>query len=199
MTASNVCSTFHKYCCIFLILPALAFSQENVDDIKVYTSIKEAMEDPFDVQAFKLTGKARSIPPEIFQMRNLRILDLSKAKINFIPSEIAELDQLEELILKKTMLRTFPKEVLILQNLRILDISFTEIIFLPEDIEKLWALEELDLRGTDIDVLPSSMSLMESLKVIDMRLIYMNKSDQDDTREKIPQADIYFSSPCNCK
>lgn len=195
----NVCSILHRFFCIFLILPALAFSQENADEIKVYTSIKEAMENPLEVKAFRLTGKAERIPPEIFQMRNLRILDLSKAKINFIPAEIAEMDQLEELILKKTMLRTFPEEVLSLSNLRILDISFTEIIFLPEDIEKLWSLEELNLRGTDIDVLPASMSLMESLKIIDMRLIDMNKSDQDDTREKIPHADIFFSSPCNCK
>lgn len=104
---------------------------------------------------------------------NLTTLSFSKTAIQRLPAGIEEMKQLEEL-----------------------DISFTNIAYLPDYIVKLTGLQNLNLRGTKIVSLPEGL---ENLDTIDMRMIDLNRRDQEAIREQYPSVKIYFSSPCQCQ
>lgn len=113
-----------------------------------------------------------SIPVCLSEMKNLELLSLSHVNIGL---------KMDGLSLNRSI-----------KELRILH---TDIYELPSEIIGMKQLEVLNLGGTDITKLPDGL---EHLQKIDMRMIKMNREEQNDIREKYPDITILFSSPCQC-
>lgn len=110
-----------------------------------------------------------SIPAEIKELKNLKILNLEKAySLTTIPPEISELENLETLKMFMTGIEHLPKEIGKLKNLKTLDMSSSPVIELPDEISKLFKLIELDIHSTQIKFIPASICNLKNLQYLDM-------------------------------
>ncbi len=165
----------------------------------VFYSLETALKYPEQVYKLKLHNKKLAeIPQEIFNLKNLKVLDLSKNKIQEIPSAIAKLTQLEVLDLSKNKIETFNKEIGQLTNLKILRISRNNLVAIPAEIENLQKLEVLDLWDNDLVGFPDNISKLEMLKVFDLRGILIDAKIQKKIQDMLPNTKIHFSPSCNC-
>ena len=117
----------------------------------------------------------KEIPPkfrariEEAKEQGLKELDLSNYynryynKLEEIPPEVFELEQLESLNLSGNNISIIPQNIARLQNLKSLNWSFNQIINLPESITKLSNLTELYLTKNQITNLPKSIGKLSNL------------------------------------
>lgn len=167
---------------------------------RVYKSMKE-VRNVDSVYTLQLRFKRlRQIPPKVFEMRNLRRLDLGRNFIDSIPPEIGRLKNLEELDLRRNRIRAVPPEMGQLTNLRILNMSRNPILDLPDEMGALSKLEELILWCTGvISFPPSFVALDGSLKLIDLRVCPLKWDDQEAIRELLPTPRKRWDYVCNCQ
>eukprot|EP00531_Pseudo-nitzschia_arenysensis_P014561 CAMPEP_0116119400 /NCGR_PEP_ID=MMETSP0329-20121206/2617_1 /TAXON_ID=697910 /ORGANISM="Pseudo-nitzschia arenysensis, Strain B593" /LENGTH=628 /DNA_ID=CAMNT_0003613091 /DNA_START=76 /DNA_END=1962 /DNA_ORIENTATION=- len=92
-----------------------------------------------------------SSPVSIFQLRNLRELDLSNTQQTGIPNEIGNLDNLVKLSLKGLRIERLPTSISKLRSLQELNLSKTHLIDLPDQIANLDNLKSLNLRDSRIE------------------------------------------------
>ncbi len=126
----------------------------------------------------------------------LRELSYKKVNAVSLPSCLPAMESLRSVSFSKTNIQRLPNGLENFLMLEELDLSFTKLVYLPESIRNLYALKSLNLRGTEIVSLPDGL---EHLETIDMRMIDLNRSDQENIRAQYPMVEIYFSSPCKCK
>ena len=126
---------------------------------------------------------------------NLQQLDFKKTPVVRLPDCFGDLRELKTATFRKSALNQLPDDLHGCEALEELDLSFTNFNILPRGILTIPNLKVLNLRGTSITSLPDGMGHLEK---IDMRLIEMNKNQQEAIREQYPKLDIYFSSPCSC-
>lgn len=147
---------------------------------------------PFKVKDGKLIVKQRKVNGLcVCEFQRLKVKNLSSFRF----PHCLEYKTLTELSIVKTPLKDFPVGIASIQSLKKLSLRFTDIATLPEDIADLQNLEELDLRGTRVKSLPTGLN---HLKKIDLRMVDLNKSQQESLRQQYPEVKIFFSSPCNC-
>jgi Leucine-rich repeat (LRR) protein len=122
------------------------------------------------INAFKITG-LNEFPVELYNFRNLTILELIDGDINEIPQDINNLYNLLELRISNCPnISKLPDSLTRLINLMKLEISDTNISKLPEDIGNLSNLRELILKknpNLDIDKLPESLSTNNNIIIED--------------------------------
>jgi Leucine-rich repeat (LRR) protein len=151
---------------------------------RIFTSISQALMQPDSVFRLKLRRKGyKQIPPEVFNFKNLRELDLIGNKIERIPNEISSLPELEILRLGSNQIEVIGKEI---------------VQALPFEIGELNNLEFLQIWGNDITLLPESIQNLNKLKYLDMRAILLTDSEREDVLEQLPQTEIFISPGCNC-
>jgi hypothetical protein len=93
-------------------------------------------------------------------------LDLRNQQLNTIPSQIFNCYNLKVLLMGNNQLTSIPVEISKLKNLEFLDLSNNKIGTLPEDIGKLANLKFLSLSGNQLGKLPEGISLLEKLEVL---------------------------------
>ena len=108
--------------------------------------------------------KFKKIPEEVFQLINLRVLDLSYNNIQEISDEINKLINLEVLIIENNNIKEITTNLFQLTNLRNLDLNYNQINKLPEEIGQLINLQELFLRKNNIRRIPKSINNLVNLK-----------------------------------
>lgn len=184
---------------LFALLFALAFTAAAQRG-RVYKSLKE-VRNPDSVYILQLNFKRlRQIPPKVFEMHNLRKLDLGRNFIDSIPPEIGTLTRLEELDLRRNRIRTVPPEVGQLTRLRRINLSRNPILELPDEMGNLVRLEELILWMTGVVAFPPTfVALNESLKVIDLRVCPLTWDDQQAIKELLPSPRKRWDYVCNCQ
>jgi Leucine-rich repeat (LRR) protein len=106
------------------------------------------------------------LPPEIWEMTNLKGLYVNGTSLTSLPSAIGNLTNLESLTLRNTSLATLPPEIGNLTNLRSLDLSGTSITSLPPEIGNLTNLQILNLSETNITSLPPEIGNLANLKFL---------------------------------
>ena len=93
-----------------------------------------------------------------------------------------------------------PAEIGRLSNLKILILNNNKLQSLPSEMGQLYALRMLDIWGTEVDVLPYEISkLKHTLEKLDMRVIYMNRKQQEEILKWFPNTEVLFSKACNCQ
>jgi small GTP-binding protein len=96
-------------------------------------------------------------------------IDLSNKNLKSIPREIFEMKELETLILTQNQIRTIPPTISILQNLKILDISFNQIKNLPENLFQLKNLESLNLSNNNIQNISYRITELKKLETLNLK------------------------------
>lgn len=186
---------------VFLLACSDAHAQAvPPEPVKVFRSYGEGMQKPDSVFILDLSKQKRKfIPEEVRQFRNLRYLRLSKNDIREVPSWIGELQELRRLDLSNNRLSGLPPEIGSLRQLVYLGLNRNLIESLPPEIGNLAALEELELWDNELDNVPDEVKHLHQLKVFDLRGILFSADAQKRVRSLLPEADVLFSPPCNCK
>lgn len=117
-----------------LILVLLVFAsvslngQSQSEDYKVFKNLKRALKKKSVVYSLDLSGKnLDKIPPEVFELTNLKVLNLFDNRIEEIPESISSLIYLEVLILMRNDLGSVPQEIVELSNLKKLNLSQNDL------------------------------------------------------------------------
>lgn len=110
-------------------------------------------------------GKIRSehIPHVIFELENLRALDLNQAKLNFIPADHTLL-HLTELYLSKNSFYTIPESICSMKELKLLDMSHNRIETIPDYFLQIKRLETLILSYNKLTTLPKIITRLPTMK-----------------------------------
>ena len=168
-------------------------------DLKMYTSIEEAMLNPDSVRYLNLKHKKlKSIPNEVFLFKNLEILDISKNKLVELPEEIEKLVKLREISVANNSLTTLPIQIGKLVQLKKIIAYQNNIALLPTTIGNLKNLELLDLWSNEIESFPEEIKALKQLKFVDLRGIMLTDEQKANIKSLLPNAQIEFSMGCNC-
>jgi Leucine-rich repeat (LRR) protein len=184
-----------------ITIQAQSLPNEPLKEQKLYTSLKEALQNPEQVYRLnlKLPRKCDSIPEEVFQLTNLQELRLTGCHLNIINRNIGKLQSLRFLHLNRNNLVRLPEEFTQLTHLVLLDISRNPLMELPESMGNMKSLEMIDAWDTQLFVLPESIAqLAETLKVIDLRQVPLKDSEHVTMQQLLPQTSIPYSYYCDC-
>ncbi|CAO3659938.1 unnamed protein product [Rhizopus stolonifer] len=122
-----------------------------------------------DISRNKLT----SLPPQIVQLKHLKILNATSNQLTQIPTELYKLHQLRVLNLSQNQIKTIPEEMpLRLRNLITLRISANQIDQLPPNLDDWIHMRHLQLGsvygGNRLTQLPESITNMPQLEELDV-------------------------------
>ena len=181
---------------------AAAQSAALVNDSNyIYRSMQEARLYPERVFRLNLSKqRLDSIPSEIFSFTNLRELDLSRNRIDSLPAEIGNLVFLERLNLSNNQLSELPREIGRLRKLIFLGLNRNQIVRLPETIGDLEQLEVLELWDNELEDVPDEISRLQNLKLLELRGILLTQEQQTRIDQLVVKsAKVNMSPSCNCK
>ena len=82
-----------------------------------------------------------TMPPSVFEQKQLKVLILSQNYFGSLSREIKKLVSLQALILNNTGLKELPIEIGLLSNLQILNLERNQLITIPEEIGNLTSLQ----------------------------------------------------------
>lgn len=144
-----------------------------------YYELGKALKEPEKVCFLQLSNVSE-LPPEIGELRNLKVLNLifNESLEEKIPIEIYRLKNLKQLLLTNNRLRNLPRGISALKKLKILRLDNNNLRCLPTDIVKLYNLEELRLGGNNLEMLPAGIERLKNLKILS---IYHNPLILDQT------------------
>jgi|GEM_PF-2480933 len=108
----------------------------------------------------------KSLPKQILDVADLRLLDLEKNKLTELPDEIRSLGNLRELYLTNNKIKTLPRTFDDLRRLELLGLSSNELTEFPEEIQHLENLEGLDMSNNLIPSIPEGISSLVKLRTL---------------------------------
>jgi Leucine-rich repeat (LRR) protein len=178
-----------------VLLDSVALAKEHL-----FNNLKEALIHPDKVYKLDLSHhKLDSIPPEVYQFKNLQVLILKGNRLTEIPEEIGVLTHLQRLVMSRNNIVTVDPALGKLVNLVFLDLSQNEIEMLPKQIGNLVNLAELVMWLNNLNDFPDEAKGMISLRRLSLEDIAMNQETQDHITSLFPNAKIKFSPSCKCK
>jgi Leucine-rich repeat (LRR) protein len=130
-------------------------------------------------------GKIRSehIPQIIFELDNLRILDLNQTKINSIPNEHT-LYHLTELYLSNNSFFDIQESICTIEQLKILDMSHNRIQFIPDYFIQMKHLEIFNISFNKLTILPNIFGKLSSLKKLNISHNQIDSIDKQFSQSK---------------
>ncbi len=103
------------------------------------------------------------LPRRLWQLRNLRVLDLDNNQLSILPLGLGQLTNLTELYIYGNELSLLPPELGQLAHLLRLDVSHNELRTLPPELDQLTSLTELLLAGNQLSVPPPELGHLTNL------------------------------------
>ena len=122
-------------------------------------------------------NKFNLIPQGIYQLSNLKLLDMSGNNINEIDGNLIKgLSSLVELDLSKNKIRYIPNNIQFLTFLEVLRVSNNQLLELPEELGVLTRLKKLFLNENSLQFLPRNLFS----KMVGLEEIYLYKNQLED-------------------
>lgn len=207
MQIKNMHFRFYNILFIVFISFGKLFSQQEelldstqLEEVYTYMDLKEALEHPEMVIRLELKKqKLKEFPKEIFKFKNLQYLDLSKNQLKELPDSLYLLEKLQCLVVAHNKLGTFPKEIGKCTNLFYLNANNNDISLLPPQMGNLEKLRVLDLWSNELGEFPETLSNLKQLNTLDIRVIMISDDNLKLLKKWLPNTNIFFSPPCNCK
>lgn len=196
----------YLFCCLFfpLFLCAEKGYCQLIDSAAlsvapIYTTLEDALKNPDTVYRLDLKrSKLKTLPKEIFLLKNLQELNLSKNQLIELPEEIGELINLQLLDISSNDLQSLPASIGKLKKLKKISAGRNEIIAIPAQIGELENLEILDLWDNNLSEFPDEMGKLKKLRWMDLRAILIEDDVQERIQKMLPKTKIHFSPSCNC-
>jgi hypothetical protein len=139
------------------------------------------------VEGLELT----ELPPELWALSTLQILDISHNQLTVLPPEIGALRNLHTLDARNNQLTALPPEIGNLSALTRLRVGNNQLTALPQEIENLSALTSLDIAHNQLVILPPMLGRLPHLRYMaawDNPLIYPPQS----TLGQGPDAPLFY-------
>ncbi|KKN16310.1 hypothetical protein LCGC14_0977170 [marine sediment metagenome] len=143
------------------------YSEKDFVDSKVIVGINQFQDycehrKIQDIKHINLDGwNLKSIPEEIFELRNLKSLSLEFNQLTEIPDEISNLTSLTRLYLNYNSLERLPESIGRLSSLKSLSLIHNNISHLPKSLKDLENLNHIYVRGTNIAQAPDFLKNAE--------------------------------------
>lgn len=118
----------------------------------------------------------------MFQLTNLKIIDLSYNNIEAIPPEIKVFQDLVALYLNNNPLKTVPVEIAECKKLKTLDLSETLVFWLPREMAQLKFLAEVNLKNCP---LKTNLSSSYDMGINNLMFYFERKYDRRKYKVKI--------------
>ncbi len=106
------------------------------------------------------------LPPELFELKGLKVLSIVYTPIEHLPKAIEKLDRLEHLEISKAGLKTIPNEIGQLASLEVLEIVHNQLQAVPSVISALSSLKSLALTGNEIQEIPVAFEFPGDLRYL---------------------------------
>jgi internalin A len=110
------------------------------------------------------SDKLTELPESLFQLTQLRSLNLANNKLTALPESLGQLTQLQSLNLSKNELAELPESLGQLTQLQSLDLSSNQLTALPESLVQLTQLQSLKIDQNRLTVLPESLGQLTQLQ-----------------------------------
>lgn len=107
--------------------------------------------------------KLSEIPDELFELEQLKYLDLKWNSLSVLPDQLSRLRDLAMLNLSGNRFKTFPEAVFSLKNLKTLVLSRNQLTQIPDSILRLQSLTRLYLSYNNLNEIPDSIAELENL------------------------------------
>ncbi|XP_052813851.1 malignant fibrous histiocytoma-amplified sequence 1 homolog isoform X2 [Mya arenaria] len=123
-------------------------------------NVSKAVAECKALQYLDLTGAMRQnsyIPPEIFTLPELLILDITNNFFTEISTKIVGLKKLKKLIIRRNSLLRIPEEIFKMESLEAIDFSENYLKEIPGCISELETLRHVNLSCNKIEVLPDEI------------------------------------------
>ncbi len=123
----------------------------------VARNLEDALQAPLETGELFLSGRGLTdFPTEIFQLVNLKVLDLSQNLLRQLPAQIGYLSQLQSLNLRNNQLRQIPAEIGQLMHLQRLDLDENQLAELPQELTECQSLRTLLLNDNSFRHWPAN-------------------------------------------
>ena len=135
--------------------------------------------------------KLTIIPPEVFELEELKSLKLGNNLLRFIPEGITHLKNLTRLDLGGNRLTAFPAFITELPKLTELYLGDNQLDTIPESLSKLQKLEVLYLWGNQFTVIPEPIFKLKNLRILHLALNHLKDVPQSILQlEKLRELDL---------
>lgn len=133
---------------------------------KIKTTLKNVLEYGWGTVDLKNCG-LKEIPQELYDQDQIVFIDLSNSdfteesrrnKITYIPAEIANLKNLNKLVLSNNKIDRISPELSRLKHLKFLNLENNRLKDIPEQIANMEQLKELKISGNPFDLLPPEIA-----------------------------------------
>jgi len=150
------------------------------------------------------------IPDSVFQMTNLRRLDISGQDcdtrryddkgnnitdcwmITELPPAIGNLRELTTLRLTLNAIKKIPKEIAQLKQLKLLDLTDNAGLEDMDNLARVQSLERLLLYGCNLTKLPDNIGDLKNLKELGLVGNNLDKAEQKRIRKALPNCNVIF-------
>ncbi|XP_054712764.1 leucine-rich repeat-containing protein 47-like [Uloborus diversus] len=109
------------------------------------------------------------LDPGIFKIKHLNFLEISKAALKCLPSDIGELSNLTRIVVCYNELSSLPPEICKLKKLKFLDVSHNHLTELPAELSKLVDLQSLNVSSNELSNIPP---INEMSKLVTLNICY---------------------------
>lgn len=183
--------------CWLTLFANLVFAQ---DDCLVYSwaIAKKANPDTIYGISFKKM-KLTQLPPELANYKHLKQLDVSHNKLDSLPYYLVACNQLEILNISRNKFNRFPPVICSLIMIKRLSFNRNAIPEIPSCISALKQLTYIDFWDNPIPVFPEEFTELKNLKTVHAEGILYGPIFQDTWKYKLPNTNIFFDPPCDCK
>lgn len=117
---------------------------------------------------------ANGLDSNLFGIDILNLLNISDTSLKIVPSEIANLNNLQTLLLYGNEINSLPGSIGQLDKLKVLDISRNKLQEVPKEIANLTSLMTINLSSNELSEFPSLQNL-QKLSTIDLSINKLTK------------------------